>query len=169
MPKRLQWVLLRTAQRILSVATLAQRSPTREAAASPAEVESLRRGMMGYWVWLGSVNARGSVETANFANRTTLLCFRDDGTMLHECYEGARLIQRKQETYRLEGRNVVTTHAAFGVLRADAWSRTELRFHWYRLSTLIVLARIDPPVDEASPDAMAKRTSWRPVPLRGEA
>ncbi len=170
MSRRLQWILVRTAQRILTAATMHKRARVVDAPATQAELESLRKGIEGRWLWLGSIGERGNVETATLEASTTVLTFTRDGTMVHECYRGPRLLQARRATYRFEGRNVVTTHPAFPVLRADAWSRTELRLHWYRLSATVVLARLeDAPDEESSADALVKRTSWRPVPLRGEA
>jgi len=106
-------------------------TPVTPVPTSPADEVALRAAIAGEWQNWSTIYADGKEEKERALR--VFLVFNPDGT-------GNQGIgtTRTRFTYRIEGKNIVTTDPNMSVLRVENVSKTELRMFWYHLSVTLV-------------------------------
>jgi hypothetical protein len=111
-------------------------TPVAPAPVSPDDEAFLRAGLIGTWRNWSTIHTDGVEKEEK--NLRVFMVFREDGTGEHGLGDN-----RSPFTYRLEGRNILTTDESFPALRVEAVSQDELRMFWYALSVTLVYKRPD--------------------------
>lgn len=100
--------------------------------------EELRQALQGKWEWVANVKANGEEEKQPL---TTYFTFNADGSFV---YQTRSIVGVHDLTYayKLDGRNVITTHPAMPTVRVESWEKDKLKLYWYAWGGLVmVLAR----------------------------
>jgi hypothetical protein len=106
-------------------------TPVAPAPTSPSEEAALRKAISAEWRNWSTIHTDG-IEEEEKALRVFMV-FREDGTG-----EQGLGTKRTPFTYKIEGKNIVTTDPNFATLRVESVTPEELRMFWYALSVTLV-------------------------------
>lgn len=106
-------------------------TPVTPVATSPDAEAALRAAIAGQWRNWSTIYADGK-EEEEWAFRVFLV-FNPDGTGNQGLGD-----KRTPFTYRIEGKNILTTDANMPAFRVESVSKAELRLFWYQLSVTVV-------------------------------
>jgi hypothetical protein len=112
-------------------------TPVTPAPTSPEEEAALKSAIAGEWRNWSTIHTDGVEEEEK--DFRVFMTFRPDGTG----EQGLGDDNRKAFTYKIEGKNVLTSDASYPALRVDSVSDKELRMFWYQLSVTLVYKRPD--------------------------